>query len=103
MVIYISAQTEGEIQNLLDVNDFGARLDWQTSVRRRNKHREHKTEKNAKHKTEKNKRETNVKCASAVFFIQILNKSGYMSGDSERLFRQGAAKLIMSERTNKRI
>lgn len=59
-------------------------------------------QKNTKHKTA-NSRETNVKCASAVFFIQILNKSGYMSGDSERLFGQGAAKLIMSETTNKRI
>jgi len=31
----MSAQTEGEIQNLINVNDFGARSDWQTSVRRR--------------------------------------------------------------------
>lgn len=45
----MSAQTEGEIQNLLNVNDFGARSDWQTSVRRR-----------------RSKYKTNVKCASVV-------------------------------------
>lgn len=54
-----------------------------------NTQREHKTEKHqTQNRKQKNSKETNVKCASAVFFIQILNKSGYMSGDSERLLRE---------------